>query len=241
MNPLDLGVIGVVALSAIFAFARGFVREALSIIAWVGAAIVTLYCFNWVYAQIDPRVHNALLSQVITGFSLFVGSLIVLTILTGMAARMVRIAGLTPIDRTLGFIFGLVRGAFLVCLAYLLLDASVQPNDRPGWIREAKSGPYLHEGADMLRGFLPESLKVKSADALDDAVKSLSSPADQARAAMGAYAKPAATAPLPPAPTTPPPTPAANPQAPQAAPPPQAPTYTPNDKRELDRLIGTQR
>src|SRR5713101_7835497 len=144
MNPLDLGIIAIVVLSAIFAFARGFVREALSIVAWVGAAAITLYGFNWVYARVDPMVHNALLSQLIAGFGLFVVSLIVLTIVTGRVARMVRTSALSSIDRTLGFIFGLARGAFLVCLAYLLLDVSVQPNDRPVWIREAKSAPYLH-------------------------------------------------------------------------------------------------
>lgn len=237
MNPLDLGVIGVVALSAIFAFARGFVREALSIVAWVGAAIITLYGFSWVYAQVDPRVHNPLLSQVIAGFGLFVGALIVLTIVTGLLARMVQFTGLTPIDRTIGFIFGLLRGGFVVCFAYLLLDASVQPGDRPLWIRDAKSAPYLHEGAELLRGFLPESLKIKSADAVDDALKAMSpdktnsdktnsdkAAADkQARDAMGALSKPA------PAP------------APKTDTPPTPPTYSPGDKRELDRLIGTQR
>ena len=50
MNALDLAIIAIIALSAIFAFARGFVREALSIIAWVGAAAITLYGFNSVYA-----------------------------------------------------------------------------------------------------------------------------------------------------------------------------------------------
>src|SRR5713226_8690893 len=145
MNPLDLAVIGIVALAAIFAFARGFVREALSIVAWVGAGAITLYGFNWVYAQVEPRIHDRLLSQVAAGFGLFVISLILLTILTGLVLRTVRASGLSPIDRTLGFIFGLARGAFLVCLAYLLLDfTGVQPSDRPGWIREAKSGTYLH-------------------------------------------------------------------------------------------------
>src|SRR5205814_459210 len=76
MNWLDLAVIGVIVLSAVFAFARGFVREALSIVAWLGAAAITLYGFNWVYAQVDPRVHNPLLSQVISGFGLFVVSLV---------------------------------------------------------------------------------------------------------------------------------------------------------------------
>ena len=229
MNWLDLAVIGVVGLSAVFAFARGFVREALSIVAWVGAAAITLYGFSWVYAQVDPMVHNPLLSQAIAGFGLFVISLIVLTILTGFVARSVRASGLSPIDRTLGFIFGLARGAFLVCLAYLLLDVSVQASDRPAWIREAKSAPYLHEGADVLRGFLPESLKAKSATAAEELLRTIdpkAAAAAEAQKAMRALENPTAT----PGPTTAP--------TPDSA---AAPSYRPGDKRELDRLLGTQR
>jgi membrane protein required for colicin V production len=203
MNWLDLAVIGVVVLSAVFAFARGFVREALSIIAWVGAAAVTLYGFNWAYAQVDPHIRNPLLSQVAAGFGLFVASLVVLTLLTGALARLVHASGLSPIDRTLGFIFGLARGVFLVCAAYLLLDMSVQPNDRPGWIRDAKSAAYLHEGADVLKGFLPDSIKIKNAD---EAIKAFSAPSEtksnaarEAEKAKSAYTRPTplATAPIP--------------------------------------------
>ena len=224
MNPLDLGVIGIVVLSAIFAFARGFVREALSIVAWGGAGAITLYGFNWVYAQVEPRVHDRLLSQLIAGFGLFVISLIVLTILTGIIARTVRASGLSPIDRTLGFIFGLARGAFLVCLAYLLLAVSLQPSDWPAWLRDAKSEPYLHEGADVLRGFLPESLKAKGATAAEELLRTIdpkASAAKEAEKAMRALVTPG---------------PAAAPK-PDSAP---APGYRPGDKRELDRLIGTQ-
>lgn len=224
MNPLDLGVFAVVVLSAIFAFARGFVREALSIVAWVGAAAITLYGFTTVYAMVDPKVHNPLLSQVIAGFGLFIVSLILLTIVTGIVARMVLASGLSPIDRTLGFIFGLLRGAFLVCLAYLLLDLSVQPSDRPGWIREARSGPYLHEGADALKGFLPESLKTKTTEAADELLRKV-----DPKAAAKADADKAMRALETPAPAAPP-----N----QEATP--APNYPPNDRRQLDRVIGTQ-
>ena len=222
MNPLDLGVIAVIGLSAIFAFARGFVREALSIVAWVGAGFITLYCFNAVNAMVDPMVHNPLLSQLIAGFGLFIASLIVLTILTGIAARSVRSSALSPIDRTLGFIFGLLRGAFIVSLAFLLLDVSVQKTDRPVWLREAKSEPYLQQGADMLRGFLPESLRMKSAAAADDVIRSVS-PAAEAERAMRALTNPTAPAPAAPA---------------QAS---QLPGYKPSDQREFDRLINNQR
>jgi membrane protein required for colicin V production len=226
MNPLDLAVVAIVALSAVFAFARGFVREALSIIAWVGAAVITLYGFSWVYAQVDQHLHNALLSQVITGFGLFLSSLVVLTILTGFVARMVHASGLTPIDRTLGFIFGLARGLLLVCLAYLLLDLVVpQANERPNWIREAKSGPYLHEGADMLKGFVPESLKNKGTEAAGELMRTIDPRASEKAEvdrAMRALQTPA---------------PAAVPKQ-EAAP---APSYPAGDRRQLDRVIGTQR
>jgi membrane protein required for colicin V production len=217
MNPLDIGVIAIIVLSAIFAFARGFVREALSIVAWVGAAAITVYGFNPVLLFVSPLVNNVLLAQLIAGFGLFVVSLIVLTIATGYLARLVRASALSPIDRTLGFIFGLARGVLIVCLAYLLLDF-VQPSERPAWIRDAKSAPYLHQGADLLRQFLPEQLKIKNA-AIDDAVRALSV-ADQAREAMGALKVPG---------------------VPTVLKPDRGPSYGKGEKRDLDRLIDTQR
>src|SRR5205823_2786990 len=109
---------------------------------------------------------------------------------TGIVARAVRATGLSPIDRTLGFIFGLARGALLVCLAYLALDF-VPPPDRPEWIREAKSAHFLQQGADELRRFFPEALRVKSVEAIDSATKALS-PAIEADRAMRALTNPAA-------------------------------------------------
>ena len=224
MNWLDLAVIGIVGLSAVFAFARGFLREALSIVAWVGAAAITRYGFNWVYAQVDPMVHNPLLSQAIAGFGLFVVSLIVLTILTGFVARMVHASGLSPIDRTLGFIFGLARGAFVVCLAYLALDVFVPQTDRPGWIRDAKSDPYLHEGAEVLRDlsakFLPEWLKIKSTTAAEELIRTIdpkAAAAAEAQKAMRALETPGSAA------------------APKPDSPP--PDYKPAARREMDRAI----
>jgi membrane protein required for colicin V production len=149
---------------------------------------------------------------------LFLISLVVLTIATGIIARRVQSSNLSSIDRTLGFIFGLLRGAFIVSLAYLLFDVLVQAPERPPWLRDAKSAPYLHQGADWLRNVLPESLKLKTAAAADSAIQSIS-PAVEAEKAMKALANP--TAPVQP-----------------AADQPQAPKY---DRQQFDRLIGNQR
>jgi membrane protein required for colicin V production len=220
VNPLDIAVIAVIGLSAVFAFARGFVREALSIVAWVGAGFITLYGWSRVYVLIEPMVHNPLLSNLIAIGGTFIVILIVLTIVTGLIARAVRAGALSSIDRTLGFIFGLLRGAFILSLAYLLLDF-VQPTDRPAWLREAKTAPYLQQGADVLRNLLPESVRLKSAAGAEDAAPKFN-PAADADKAMRALVNPAAS-------------PAAAPDQ------PAAPSYKPGDQKALDRIINNQR
>ena len=221
MNALDFAIIGVIALSAVFAFARGFVRETLSIVAWVGAALITLYGFAYAYGAIIRFVTTPLLADLIAGAGLFVVSLIVLTILTGFVARFVSSSALSPIDRTLGLIFGLARGLVLVSLAYLVVDISLPQNDRPGWIKEAKCERFLAKGADMLRNALPESLQVKSAGFADDAHRTLDR-AQEAQKAMRAYSSPA---------------------TPSAAKPGQeaAPSYKAGERSDMDRLIKNTR
>jgi membrane protein required for colicin V production len=217
MNMLDLSVLAVVALSAIFAFARGFVREALSIVAWAGAALITYFSFNAVYGVISKAIHTPLLAYVVDGAGVFFTSLIVLTIVTGYIARFVRFSALSPIDRTLGLLFGVARGLAVVCLAYLLLDISVPPSDRPGWVKQARSTPFLHEGADILRSVLPRPLQLKSADVAGQAGDAVAQ-AKAAERAMRALANPAA--PIPAKPTA-------------AA----APGYKAREQHDLDRLI----
>jgi membrane protein required for colicin V production len=216
VNSLDLAILGVIAISAIFAFARGFVREVLSIVAWIGAALATLYAFNDVYRLVARFVTTPLLADLIAGAGLFVTSLIVLTVLTGYLARFVQSSTLSPIDRTLGLIFGLARGAFLVSLAYLMVDISLPQSDRPGWIKQAKSEPFLAQGAELLRSALPEQLQIKGTAAADDAQRAL---ADKAMRALS------------------------NPAAPSPAKPGEgpAPTYKQGDRRDMNRLIENSR
>jgi membrane protein required for colicin V production len=221
MNPLDLAIIAVIALSGVFAFARGLVREVLSIAAWVGAAAITLYGFNYVYGIIFRFVATPLLADLIAGAGLFVISLIVLTILTGYTARFVHSSALSPIDRTLGLIFGLARGVVIVSLAYLVVDVSLPQNDRPSWIKEAKSERFLAKGAEMLRGALPESLQVRSAAAADDAHRVFNQTQDAQRA-MRALSNPAAPPSV---------------KSGDAA----APSYKPAEQRDMDRLINNAR
>jgi len=216
MNTLDIAVAVVIALSALFAFARGFVREALSIVAWVGAAAIAVYAFDDTYRLTHKFVTTPLLAELVTGAGLFLTSLIVLTILTGYAARFVRATGASPIDRTLGLIFGIARGAALVSLAYLFLDLALPPNERPEWIKDARTTPYLSQGANFLKSLLPADWQLKASQTADSAQRSLDQ-AGEAQRAMRALENP----------TGPPPPPSGR----------QQPDYNAGERHDLDRLI----
>jgi membrane protein required for colicin V production len=60
----------------------------------------------------------------------------------------------------LGFVFGLLRGAVVVCIAYLLLEwAMPPPQERPVWITSARSLPAIKRGVALLEELIPSNLR----------------------------------------------------------------------------------
>jgi len=153
MNSIDLIVIAVVGISTVIAFLRGFVREMLTIGSWLGAALVALYGFPMLQGKFEGWISSKLAADILCGLSLFLVSLVVLSILSHMIARLVRGSALTAVDRSLGLLFGLVRGAILVSLAYMLVY-SLDPN----MMRGARTRPMMARGAEILRSLAPKEL-----------------------------------------------------------------------------------
>src|SRR5256886_656814 len=119
INPADLTVAILIVVSGLFAMARGFVREVLSLASWVGAALVTLWGFGLARPYVRTLIDHTLLADVVTGVALFIVSLILFSMIGGGIASLVRGTGLNALDRTLGFVFGLFRGALLVAVLWL--------------------------------------------------------------------------------------------------------------------------
>lgn len=153
MNTVDIIVIAVIAMSALIAFLRGFVREMLTIGSWIGAALITLYGFKYVQPKFEQWISSKLAADIAGGIVLFLISLIAFSILSHMIARFVRGSALTAVDRSLGLLFGLVRGAILVSLAYMLILWG-----DPNMLRGARTTPMMARGAEILRNMAPKEL-----------------------------------------------------------------------------------
>lgn len=155
LNVFDLIVIGVVVLSGLFALMRGLVKEVLSIVSWVGALFVAVYGFNFVHPFLDRLIQPTWLADAITGVGLFVISLIVLGLISTVVSGAVRKSSAGALDRSLGFLFGLVRGAVIVCVAWLAMSWALPAAEQPMWLREARTLPLVERGANLLLSMVP--------------------------------------------------------------------------------------
>lgn len=200
---LDLVVIGVVLISALLAAVRGFTREVLAIVSWIAAAAVA-----WVFhPQLVPFVKQYIpassaqdtIALVASVAALFLGTLIVVSLVTARISDFVLDSRIGALDRTLGFVFGAARGLLLAVIGYLFFAALVGNEKMPVWAKEAKAKPMLEETGRSLIAMLPQDV---NADFIKNLLKkpvteaAPEAPAEEPRA-------PATPAPVAPAPARP--------------------------------------
>jgi membrane protein required for colicin V production len=159
MTVVDFIAIGIVVLAGMIAMGLGLVRVVLGLGGWLGAGLATLYGFNFARPIAHRYIESNVLADAAAGGTLFVGSLIVLTLITHWIAHRVKNSGLGVLDRTLGLVAGLSLGAIIVSGAFIIAERVMQWPDgdagRPEWIRDARSTPVIEAGADLLLGVLP--------------------------------------------------------------------------------------
>lgn len=164
LNWVDFAIIAVIVFSGLLAFMRGFVREVLSIGSWVGAGLFAAWAFPFVQDRFRGWIENKDFADPVAYGAMFLASLIFLSIIAGMIGSVVRGSMLGGIDRTLGMVFGVLRGAALVVFAYIAGGLVVTSDKWPEPILAARSLPYAHEGATIAIGYLPPDYRPKITD-----------------------------------------------------------------------------
>jgi len=171
MNWFDFAIIGVVALSGLLAMARGFVKELLSLAGWIIAAIVTFIALPHVREPVRNLVKSQTIADIGSGIVIFLIVLVLCGFLTGWLTRRMPGGTFGFLDGLLGLVFGLARGALLVALSYLLLNYAFKDNNLPTWVSQAKTKPYLHDGAELLKRLNPEDWFERGRKAIEDGTK----------------------------------------------------------------------
>src|ERR1700688_4654351 len=160
MTWIDAAVLVIIVLSAAFSMVRGFVREVLGVGAWIGAAFAALRF----YPLLTPEISNIFPTKFVVYVAMaivFIVVLIVLSLISALIGGLVRDSPLSGLDRSLGLVFGVVRGALIVCLAYIALSVGVAGSEWPAPVVNARFLPLAYQGAVALVGLLPKPYQPK--------------------------------------------------------------------------------
>lgn len=157
----DAIVIGVLGLSCMFAFFRGFVKEILSLGAWIGAGLITIYYFPGLAERLKPHFKNPTVAAGIATLGLYITALLIFSMINALILRFLKEGSDVGIlDNTLGLLFGAFRGAFLISLVYLLLTMVMgKEEEYPPWLKNARTRPAAEYGALVLAHAAPDYLR----------------------------------------------------------------------------------
>jgi membrane protein required for colicin V production len=157
MTWFDLAVLGIIGVSVLLGVLRGLVREVFSIAGWLLAFFLARRFAESVAVLFPVALQPAEL-RLAVAFSLVV----VLTVLVCwmgalLVGEVMKATGLRPMDRTLGAVFGLARGALVVVVGVLVAGLTAVPAS-PGW-RNAWLSPPFEQLALSARAWLPDTVK----------------------------------------------------------------------------------
>ena len=205
---LDVAVVAIVLVSAIYGTYRGFVSESLSVFAWIAAAFATLYFGPWTAYWMRGMISPGWLGELVGYAVVFLVVVIPLSFASFRIAENVKRSQVGTLDGAFGSAFGIARGLVLIGIAYLIFTAAVPTVDQPGWVTRARLMPVIRASAEVVASLIPDQNVHRHRQVISEPAEK---PVVQEKKVKH--------------------------QPPPAAPKPTKKTYGAKDRQALDRLI----
>jgi membrane protein required for colicin V production len=161
MTALDIIVLFLIGSGAVFGFLRGFVQEALSLIAW----LLIIAAVRVFHAPASAALSEPIGTDAGAAVLAFLAIVIVTYALGKWISKSIgkksRKSVLGPIDRVLGFGFGMIKGLILATLVFLLLAMGYETlfgfeEPRPDWMVKSRTYPLLNASGNAMSEFVRE-------------------------------------------------------------------------------------
>jgi len=154
MTAFDIIALVVVGVAAIGGFMRGFVQEVLSLASW----ILAVAAIHYLHTDLTGMIANVIGTPTTAALLAFALLLLIpyaaMKLIAGRLGRASRSSVIGPIDRALGFGFGTVKGVIVVTIFFSLLvlgsDTLWGADGRPGWIRDARTYPFVNAASEAM-------------------------------------------------------------------------------------------
>lgn len=146
----DIALAAVMLISGLMAIMRGLSREVLSLVAWSAAAVAAFYAIfsepvrKQATDLLKPYIgENDVVVTIAVAGAVFLVVLIVLSIIGAKISDALLETGAGPIDRTLGFFYGLARGLVLMMAVFIFYVWLVPRDKIDNAVRDAMTLPLV--------------------------------------------------------------------------------------------------
>ena len=121
VNWIDYGILALIGISILMGIIRGFVREAMSLITWITAIILTVLYFQPLSEMFSSRISMVGFRYILAIAIIALSTLIIGGIISHLIARLIKFTGFGATDRFVGVLFGFARGAVVVAAGIMLV------------------------------------------------------------------------------------------------------------------------
>lgn len=151
LTIVDFAVLVILLISGLIAAYRGFMKETLTVSAWLLASLAAVFFWPATKPFARSLVEPKVVADILALIGVFFMLLIPVSFVSFRLSETIRESKAGPLDRSLGFVFGVARGLVVVGLGYLIYDSLAPTKTQPEWVREARLMPVVKGTADVLR------------------------------------------------------------------------------------------
>lgn len=157
LNNLDVIILVITAVSALIALYRGLVKEVLSIVGWILAAVVVFYLLPILTPLAKHYIASSMMAGIVTALIILIVFFIIWLLSTDKMIGKVRSSKLSSLDRVLGLLFGVLRACLLVILFNILMTWMLPEESKSGIFKESRYFTLAGKFAEPLESLIPDS------------------------------------------------------------------------------------
>ena len=109
LSYFDYLVIGIIALSGLIDFFRGFIQEILSLVLWITAFAAAMLLNTYLDPYFIDYIDNPEIRRILTIVTVFVGIIFLGGLIIKLLRGLVHWSGMGGLDRLLGVLFGFIK------------------------------------------------------------------------------------------------------------------------------------
>lgn len=177
LSDFDIAIILLTLFSMFIGFVRGFSKEILGIVKWVGAVLLSLHLKPYVLPFVKKYITSTFFCEPITIFIIFFFSFAIFAKISQIISKSVKSSVVGILDRIVGMIFGFARACIVFSISYMLYSTmTADPGKNLKILENSKTISLIKTSVTFVQIFLPneviQSTEKELEGWIDDKVKS---------------------------------------------------------------------